>query len=85
MIRVFVVRLFPSKVRCYMHKISPTKQPKKELNKNNNRHIKVDRANPGVPQLYTENYRKRKNSESGRKSFPGESIAIGYAAPGGNP
>lgn len=61
-------------------KVSPTRLPEHELNKdNNNRRAKVEgkkkKGKPRKSQPYAKNYRQLRNAESGAKSFPKEEHA----------
>lgn len=55
----------------YIHKVSPACQPYKDkMNKDNNRHGKVDGVEVTGTELHTRNYRQLKNTEARRNSLP---------------
>lgn len=50
--REFSMRLYiPSNVKSYTYKVSATRLPKHELDKDNNRHTKMDGRKLMMPQL----------------------------------
>lgn len=77
----------PSNVRGYIHKISLTQVPKRELTKGNNRHAKMDSGKNKRPQPYTNNNTQLRNDKHDKKySAPQRTnTSVGYPIPNGLP